>query len=205
MKTPRLSSLLVVPALALVFGSSTVQAGPPPATAPAAAAPAAAAGPAKGALQADLVMQLDRTEKQIVSLEDAVPANKFNWRPAKGVRSIAEAYLHVAYANYGLVKVTTGKEPPADTGWDSNRDKWDKRTTDKAEIKKILEQSFAYARTAIGQVPDADLDKKFDFFGTQMTVRGGLITIIAHANEHLGQSIAYARANKVTPPWSKEK
>ncbi len=44
---------------------------------------------------------LDDVQKKILSLEDAVPADKFKWRPAPGVRSIAEAYLHIAFGNYG--------------------------------------------------------------------------------------------------------
>ncbi|MES1165157.1 MAG: hypothetical protein ABUR63_05325, partial [Verrucomicrobiota bacterium] len=58
-------------------------------------------------------------------------------------------------------------------------------------------------RDAIKSVPDKDLDKKVNFFGHEITTRSGLITIVNHEHEHLGQSIAYARANKVTPPWSK--
>jgi hypothetical protein len=30
-----------------------------------------------------------------------------------------------------------------------------------------------------------------------------LISMSAHLSEHLGQAIAYARVNHVTPPWSR--
>jgi len=167
-----------------------------------AAAPPAA--PAKGAFQRDLLGVYSDAEKKTLDLEEAVPQNKFDWRPAPGVRSIAEAYLHIAFGNYAVIKFATGKEPPAEVGFEMNPAKWDKKSKDKAEIKKILEASFAHAHNAIAAVSDADLDKTVSFFGHDMSVRAVLIALSAHLNEHLGQSIAYARANKITPPWSKE-
>ena len=148
---------------------------------------------------------LGDAQKKVLQLEDAVPQNKFNWRPAPGVRSIAEAYLHIAFGNYGLTSAATGKVPPADAGWEMNPPKWDKKTTDKAEIKKILEQSFAWSNDAIKALADADLDKKVSFFGHDMTARAVLIILTGHVNEHLGQEVAYARSNNVTPPWSEGK
>ncbi len=162
----------------------------------------AAAPAAKGALQRDLLGVYSFNEKEVLQLLDAIPQNKFTWRPGPGVRSIAEAFLHIAFGNYGLTKAATGKEPPADAGWEMNPAKWDKKTTDKAEIKKILEKSFAYAHEVISSVPDADLDKMVKFFGHDMSVRSVLIILVGHLNEHLGQEVAYARMNKIVPPWS---
>jgi len=119
------------------------------------------------------------------------------------VRSVSEVYLHIAYGNYGLGKMITGKAPPVDAKFDGDAKKWEAQTTDKAAIKKLLQASFDYVRDAIKGVTDKDLDKKINFFGREITTRSGLITIVDHEHEHLGQSIAYARVNKVTPPWSK--
>jgi uncharacterized damage-inducible protein DinB len=165
------------------------------------AAPAAAPA-AKGALQRDLLGVYSFNEKEVLQLFDAIPQNKFTWRPGPGVRSIAEAFLHIAFGNYGLTKAATGKEPPADAGWEMNPEKWDKKTTDKAEIKKILEKSFAHAHEVLSSVPDADLDKMVKFFGHDLSVRSVLIILVGHLNEHLGQEVAYARMNKIVPPWS---
>jgi uncharacterized damage-inducible protein DinB len=178
--------------LSLFIGllASSVQAAPP-------------AAPGKGPFQRDLLGVYSYTQKQVLDLLEAMPQKKFDWRPAPGVRSVAETYLHIAFANYGMVKMATGKEPPAESGWSMDPAKWDKKTKDKAEIKKVLEDSFAFAHSAIGALPDADLDKKVNFFGNETTVRSVLIILTSHLNEHLGQSVAYARANKITPPWSK--
>jgi uncharacterized damage-inducible protein DinB len=156
-----------------------------------------------GAVQSDALAVMADAEKKILELEGAVPSEKFEWRPAPGVRSIAEAYLHIAFSNYNMIRLATGKAPPADAGFDLNRAKWDSQTTDKAKIKAILEKSFAFAHEAIQALPDADLDKKVDFFGHPMTTRAVLFMLVGHDNEHLGQSVAYARMNKIVPPWSK--
>jgi len=171
----------------------------------AAPAPAAPVGEKAGAVQADLLGVLADVEKKILSLEEAVPQNKFDWRPAPGVRSVAEAYLHIAFANYNLVRMATGKTPPAEAGFTQDRPKWDTQTTDKAKIKTILEKSFAFAHDGIHGLSDADLDRKVDFFGHPTTARAVLLVLLGHDNEHLGQSVAYARANKIVPPWSEGK
>ena len=161
------------------------------------------AAPAKSALQTDLVGQIDHVEKQIVDLLEAMPQDKFNWRPAPGVRSVAEVYLHIAFGNYGMGKLVTGKTPPESAGFTGDPKKWEAQTTDKAAIKKILVASFDWVEDAVKNVPDKDLDKKVNFFGHELSTRAALIVIVGHQHEHLGQSIAYARSNKVTPPWSK--
>lgn len=168
--------------------------------APATPAPPSPANP--GAVQGDVLSTLADGEKKILALEDAVPQNKFGWRPAPGVRSVAEAYLHIAFANYNMVRIATGKTPPAEAGWALDRAKWDAQTSDKAKIKSVLEASFAFAHGAIGSLSDTDLERKVDFFGHPMTARAVLLMLVGHDNEHLGQSIAYARANKIVPPWS---
>jgi uncharacterized damage-inducible protein DinB len=187
------NTIWILSAFVLAFSLATAlsHAAAPPAT------------PSKGALQNDLLAVFGETEKKVLSLADTVPQSKYGWRPAPGVRSIAEAYLHIAFGNYGLTKMATGKEPPADAKWEMNPTKWDAQTTDKAEIRKILEKSFAHVHQVIAAFPDADLEKKVNFFGHEVTARSVLIVLVGHVGEHLGQEIAYARSNKVTPPWSK--
>ncbi|HXU64369.1 MAG TPA: hypothetical protein VN962_21860, partial [Polyangia bacterium] len=93
MKTTRIASVCLT--LGLVAGAAGWTQAATPAAAPAAAA-------AKGSFQSDLIGQIEYIQKQVMDLEEAVPQDKFTWRPAPGVRSIAEAYLHIAYGNYGI-------------------------------------------------------------------------------------------------------
>jgi uncharacterized damage-inducible protein DinB len=138
-------------------------------------------------------------EDKFTRLAEAIPAEKYNWRPAPDVRSFAEVFLHVSVANYNLYKLV-GTPPP--TGLDLKG--FEKSTTDKAKIIAALKDSFAHGKKAITALPDADLDKSMDWFGGKNTQRGILLFIVRHAAEHLGQSIAYARVVGIVPPWTED-
>src|SRR5712692_3980599 len=132
-------------------------------------------------------------------LAGAMPADKYTWRPAGGVRSVSEVYMHVAAANYNLPRVL-GTPPPA--GFNARG--FDTSVTEKAKVIETLKQSFAHLRQAVLNMSDADVEKKLKWFGAENTYRGVLLFIIRHMAEHLGQSIAYARINGVVPPWTEE-
>jgi len=153
-------------------------------------------------LRGDLLMSLGFLGGQIVSLEEAMPQAKFAWRPKKGVRSVAELYLHIAGAIYYLTGVI-GREAPPDVQALMKANKWESQTTKKDEIKTILTTAFAYLRNTIVETPDADLEKQVKFMGRDMSERLLLMATQFHSAEHLGQAIAYARINGVVPPWSK--
>ncbi len=138
-------------------------------------------------------------EDKFTRLAEAIPADKYSWRPTPDVRSFAEVFLHVSAANFNLYKLV-GTPPPA--GF--NVQGFEKSTTDKAKIIGILKDSFAHAKTAIKNMSDADLDKSMDWFGGKNTQRGVLLFTVRHAAEHLGQSIAYARFAGITPPWTED-
>ncbi len=138
-------------------------------------------------------------EDKFARLAEAIPAEKYSWRPAPDVRSFAEVFLHVAAANFNLYKLV-GTPPPA--GFDVKG--FEKSTTDKAKVIATLKDSFAHAKKAIAAMSDADLEKSLDWFGGKNTQRGILLFIVRHAAEHLGQSIAYTRFVGITPPWTED-
>ena len=138
-------------------------------------------------------------EDKFTRLAEAIPADKFAWRPTPDVRSFAEVFLHVSAANCNLYKLV-GTPPP--TGLDIKG--LEKSTTDKEKVIATLKDSFAHAKTAIKAMPDADLEKSMDWFGGKNTERGILLFIVRHAAEHLGQSIAYARLAGIVPPWTED-
>jgi uncharacterized damage-inducible protein DinB len=149
--------------------------------------------------RSEVLAEVTIQEDKFHRLAEAIPAEKFSWRPSPDVRSFAEVFLHVSAANFNLYKLV-GTPPPA--GFDVQG--FEKSTTDKAKVIATLKDSFAHARKAILAMPDADLEKSLDWFGGKNTERGILLFIVRHAAEHLGQSIAYARFVGITPPWTED-
>lgn len=138
-------------------------------------------------------------ENEFLRLAEALPAEKYTWRPGPGVKSVAEAFLHVSAANYNMYKLVGA---PVPAGLDVAG--MEQSTTDKAKVIATLKASYAHAKKAITDMPDANLEKTMDWQGGTITQRGVLLYIIPHIAEHLGQAIAYARVNGVVPPWSED-
>ena len=133
----------------------------------------------------------------IDSAAEATPADRFAWRPAEGVRSTSEVYMHIAMANFYLLSVT-GPKMPGDLREDA-----EKTVTSKTEVISWLKRSLAPVKEAhLAERPE-DLQRKVHIADRDATVDGMYLRIIVHANEHMGQLVAYARMNGVVPPWSK--
>jgi uncharacterized damage-inducible protein DinB len=152
---------------------------------------------ARAGFRGEFLDLLDDAQKKVLTLADAVPADKYSWRPAPGVRSVGEVYMHLASANY-FFPTLWGVKPPADVDVAG----LEKQGGDKAKVTAALQQSFAYVRHVVDTTSDADLDRSVNMFGHPGTVRETLFVMANHIHEHLGQSIAYARSNGVVPPWS---
>jgi uncharacterized damage-inducible protein DinB len=136
--------------------------------------------------------------QQLIALAEAIPADKYSWRPAPGVRSVSEVFMHIAMANFYLLSVT-GPKMPADMTSIS----LEKTVTKKTDVIDWLKRSLAAVKTARAQLKPGDLDRKVKIQGKTVTVDGMYLRIIIHDNEHMGQLVAYARMNGIVPPWSK--
>lgn len=135
---------------------------------------------------------------KIQELAGAIPDSKYTWKPSKDVRSTGQVLLHVVAANYMLPSLFGVKSPmPADEMM-----KLDTQTMEPAKIRQMLKESYEWATKAVADTPDSELETPIDFFGQKMTKRGGMLVLASHSHEHLGQLIAYARANNITPPWT---
>ncbi len=134
--------------------------------------------------------------RQLIALAEAIPAEKYGWRPAPGVRSTSEVLMHIAIANFYLLGVTGPKMPDGVT-MDT-----EKAVTKKAEVIDWLKRSLDAVKSARAKLKPGDLDRKVKIGDRNATVDGMYLRIIIHDNEHMGQLIAYARVNGIAPPWS---
>src|SRR5215813_11887010 len=136
--------------------------------------------------------------KQLIDLAEATPEEKFAWRPAPGVRSTSEVYMHVALANFYLLRVT-GPKVPGDL-----KEGMETSVTSKADVIRWLKRSLESVKQAHLAVKPEELPRKVRVNNRDSTVDGMYLRIIVHANEHMGQLVAYARMTGVTPPWSRQ-
>ena len=123
-----------------------------------------------------------------------VMADKYDWKPAQGVRSVADVFNLIVKENGLLAGVLSGTPnpgaPPAPI-------------TDPENMQEALKASYLNLQETIAGLSDNDLQAPVKLFGKDMTKQSALTLILGDQHEHLGQSIAYARSNGVAPPWSK--
>lgn len=134
------------------------------------------------------------TSRHLLALAEATPAEKFSWRPTAGVRSIAEVYMHLALGNFVLLE-RAGVKPPIETKVLPK----EASVTAKPDVIKWLRDSLDAVAKGYAT---ADRQKAVKFFGKDAVADGVFLRILLHNNEHLGQSIAYARMSGIVPPWS---
>jgi uncharacterized damage-inducible protein DinB len=139
---------------------------------------------------------------QLIALAEATPADKFAWRPAPGVRSTSEVYMHIVMTNFWLLNVAGQKMPP-DLKNEDAAGITEKSVTSKPEVIAWLKRSLDAVKQAHLAADPKDMSRKLKVEGHDATVDGMYLRIIVHANEHMGQLVAYARMTGVVPPWSK--
>jgi uncharacterized damage-inducible protein DinB len=165
-----------------------------------AAAPLSAQG-----IMGEMHRDVNEVQKKMVDLAKAMPEASYDWSPGAGVRSVREVFLHVAGENY-MLPIYMGKEAPASSGITSDfksAETFEKRKLTKAQVVAELEASFGNLHQGMGLTTDTNLTDKIKFFGQDWTRQRAMVLTVTHLHEHLGQLIAYARSNKVVPPWSK--
>lgn len=148
--------------------------------------------------------QLDLLEHDLVSLAEAMPADRYDFRPADGafenVRTFGEQVRHVATLLYMTAAIVL-QEPtlygpgPNDNGPATVRTK--------AEVLDYLKGALAQARKAAASLSVTNqLDPLRTYFGSQprVEVAAGLVY---HSYNHYGQMVVYARLNGIVPPSSR--
>ena len=161
-------------------------------------APLFAAGHAEANFKTEALARVDQLQERVVALAEAVPADKYSYKPMDGARSIAGEFMHIAGANYGTGRMI-GTPPPQGFDFRAFRSS----AKEKAEIVGKLKESFKHFRGAVDAMDGGMPNKPTKIFGGQETTyRGATWALLSHLAEHFGKLISHARANGVVPPWS---
>jgi uncharacterized damage-inducible protein DinB len=158
----------------------------------------AAAQDMPAGVRGEMIASMKDAGGKIQELSTAIPDAKFTWKPSKDVRSTGQVLLHVVQGNY-LIPSFFGVQP---TMSKDELMKLDTQTMEPAKIRQMLKESYDFAEKAVADTPDSELETQVEFWGMKMSKRGAMLLLTSHSHEHLGQSIAYARANNITPPWT---
>lgn len=159
----------------------------------------AAAQSAPSDIRAELRNQFEASAQKLVMLAEAMPAESYDWTPGEGVATVGRVYAHIAHYNYLYPESNLGI--PAGEGVEHGT--WEEEVGDKARLVPILTESMDHVRTVFEGMSDEELQEPTTLYGRQVAKWSVLLQLVAHMNEHLGQSIAYARSNGVVPPWSR--
>ena len=151
-----------------------------------------------------LEAKIDIADDKFMQLAEAVPEELYDYRPMEGVRSFREVFVHIAADNwYGgsLMGIPT----PDDIGIDGTGESvgaYQDQHLSKEETLVHLRRSFDYFHDALDQTRD-QLGTESMLRDTSLTYGDLWVRLVTHMHEHLGQTIAYARANEIVPPWSR--
>lgn len=150
-------------------------------------------------LKAQALLDLQNVQKKFVDLANAVPADKFGWKPSADTRSFAEVLMHVAGERYQILGLMGAKAPA-----DFDGKTFEKSKADKAQVIAELNQTWDFTKQTISGMSNADFAKLLPKLGPQANAGDVVYILVADAHEHLGQAITYARVNGVVPPWTVE-
>ena len=140
----------------------------------------------------------NRSSRKLVMLSKEIPADLYTWSPGEGVMSIGRVYMHIARYNYLYLDESLGVEAPEGVDWPNFES-----ITDKAKVIELLTQSIEHVQASVKGMDQADLTRSVMLYGRSVPGWAVLFQLLAHMNEHVGQSIAYARMNDIVPPWSR--
>ena len=149
-------------------------------------------------LKGELLGHFNESMGKVIALAEAMPADRYGWSPDAATMPVAQVYAHIARYNFYYPSSSMGVAVPMGIGLDSLE-----AMRDKAQVVLLLKRSADHVRTTIGGMAPAQLDRMTKLYGREVPQWAVLVQLVAHMNEHLGQSIAYARSNNVVPPWSR--
>jgi uncharacterized damage-inducible protein DinB len=146
----------------------------------------------------EFLRQFDSSMSKFEALAGAMPEAAYSWSPGEGVMPVAQVYAHVA--RYNFLYPSQSLTVPVPAGVDLATMETIK---EKSDIQSLLARSRAHVDAAVRQGTDVDWSTSTQLYGRDVQRWTVLLQLLTHMNEHLGQSIAYARMNSVVPPWSR--
>jgi len=193
----KMKRILLTLAFAFTFaGSVFAQMAAPSASAAPAAAPQAVA-PVKNPVLTALRTLLPGRQKNTLAAIDAMPADKFAYKPTPDQMSFAHLVMHIAESNNGLcAKIADVPAPKVDEL---------KETDSKDKRLAAARASFDFCTSALANVDDSKLGDNVDFGRIQGPRALGVFFLSGGLADHYGAAAMYLRLNGILPPSAQPK
>ena len=149
-------------------------------------------------MRGELMAHFESSMSKVIALADAMPAESYAWKPSAEAMPVGHVYAHIAHYNFMYPANSMGIAPPGTIRLDTLE-----AMRSKAQIVALLRQSTEHVRRTLSAMPAAELEKSTTLYGRTVPKWAVMLQLVTHMNEHLGQSIAYARSNNIVPPWSR--
>src|SRR5262245_61787284 len=164
-----------------------------PATLSGQAAPATA--PARStAPVADALRQMtQRYSRILVAAAEAMPADKYNYRPTPAQMSFAQIQVHLANeGNDVLCGKTAGIDVPQRTKMDT--------TATKEQLIARLKETFQFCEQTFAKLDDSNLGAPVSMFGMNLTRAASVLITVGDWADHYSQEANYLRLHGILPP-----
>lgn len=146
----------------------------------------------------EFLSHFERSSAKVVQLAEAVPEDLYTWSPGEGVMEIGHVYMHIARYNFMYLEDNLGIPAPDDLDLDTLEE-----MRGKGDVTAILERSVRHVQQHISALGAEELTAETTLYGRRVAGWSVLFQLLAHMNEHVGQSVSYARMNGIVPPWSR--
>ena len=152
----------------------------------------------RGEVRDEMMRQFSASMGKVISLANAMPVESYTWSPGEGVMEVGQVYMHVTHYNYLYPTQNLGFDLPGGIDMEAMES-----VRDKEQILAALERSREWVLEAVAAMTEEELGQGTELYGRDVEKWAVLVQLVAHMNEHVGQSIAYARMNGIVPPWSR--
>jgi hypothetical protein len=166
-------------------------------SAPAAAAPASLA-PTKDPVATSLRFLVQRSQTNTVGAVEAMPADKFSFKPTPDQMPFAHLAVHIVEFNNGLcAKAADVPAPKVDEP---------KETDSKDQLVAAVKASYSFCSDALSKMDDSKLGDTIDLFGGRQAPRAMAALILASGwADHYSTAAMYLRLNGILPPSAQKK
>jgi hypothetical protein len=145
---------------------------------------------------------IDGLREKFLALAKAVPVAKLSWRPMEGTRSFREVLAHIA-AEGNTETAMFGRPLPAGSVADFDAEESRLKKLPDDQLIAALDRGMKSLSATLGGLSRATINTPIRYYGQSTLPRAATTYTLNDLHEHLGQLVAYARMNRIVPPWSK--